>query len=180
MPSSGMAPVLLALDATCYIADEDNQESIPLADFFVAPRVTVLADRLLVGLALSAEAPTRSCACYRLTRSAEEISLVHVAVALGVRDGEIETARVALGAVSPVPMRANLAEAQLVGQSVAGIKPELIADAAMIAAGECEPRDDHLASAEYRRDMARVLTRRQITRALFDDKAGIDLRGTVA
>ncbi len=181
LPSADMAPVLLALDATCYIADADSQESLPLADFFVGPRTTVLEDRLLVGLALPAEAGTRRCASYKLTRSAEDISLVHVVVALGIENGKIETARIALGAVAPVPMRAVLAEAQLVGQSVADISPDLVADAAAIAAGECEPRDDHRASAEYRRDMVRVLTRRQILRALHDETTITkDSGGTVA
>jgi len=181
LPSADMAPALLALDATCYIADQDSQESVPLADFFVGPRVTVLEGRLLVGLALPAAAGTRSCASYKLTRSAEDISLVQVVVALGITDGRIETARIALGAVAPVPLRAVLAEAQLVGQDVSTISPELIADAAVVAAGECEPRDDHRASAEYRQDMVRVLTRRLIMRALYNNTAnGSDTGGTVA
>lgn len=180
LPSADMAPVLLALDATCYIADEDSQESLPLSDFFVSPHVTVLEDRLLVGLALPAEAGSRHCTFYKLTRTAEDISLVQVAVALGINNDVIETARVALGAVAPVPMRAVLAEAQLVGQKVSTIGPEVIADAARIAAGECDPHDDHRASAEYRREMVRVLTQRQITRALFDRNTRTETGGTVA
>ena len=180
LPSADMAPVLLALDATCYIADEESQESLPLADFFIGPRQTVLGDRLLVGLALTAEAGTRRCASYKLTRSAEDISLVQVVVALGVAGDEIITARIALGAVAPVPLRAQLAEAQLVGRRVSTLDPDIIADAAAVAAAECEPRDDHRASAEYRRDMVRVLTRRQITRALQDTTGEPETGGTVA
>jgi carbon-monoxide dehydrogenase medium subunit len=180
LPSADMAPVLLALDAMCYVTDEESQESMPLTDFFVAPRLTVLEGRLLVGMSLPAEAGVRSCASYKLTRSAEDISLVQVVVALGIEDGRIEAARIALGAVAPVPMRATLAEAQLVGKSLAEITPEIIADAAGIAAGECEPLDDHRASAEYRRDMVRVLTRRQIMRALHEFTNDSDEEGTVA
>ncbi len=181
LPSADMAPVLLALDATCYIADEGCQESLPLADFFVGPRVTVLEDRLLVGLALPAAAASWRCAGYKLTRSAEDISLVQVVVALGIDGGRIETARIALGAVAPIPLRAVLAEARLVGQEVDTISPELIADAAAVAAGECEPLDDHRASAEYRRDMVRVLTRRQIMRALNSgNTTETETGGTVA
>lgn len=181
LPSADMAPALLALDATCYIADEESQESVPLTDFFVGPRVTILADRLLVGLAVPADAGRRRCASFKLTRSAEDISLVQVVVALGVAEGRLESVRIALGAVAPVPMRATLAEAQLAGQDLGALTPELIADAAQVAAGECEPRDDHRASAEYRRDMVRVLTRRQITRALQEDyPTTTDTEGTVA
>ncbi|MBM4131152.1 hypothetical protein FJ250_09000, partial [bacterium] len=42
LPSADLAPALLALDAVCYIIDEDSQESLPLEDFFVGPRRTVL------------------------------------------------------------------------------------------------------------------------------------------
>jgi carbon-monoxide dehydrogenase medium subunit len=166
LPSADMAPVLLALDATCYIADEDSQESIPLADFFVGPRLTVLEDRLLVGLALPAAAAGWHCAERKLTRAAEDISLVHVAVALGLEEGRIESTRIGLGAVAPVPLRARLAEGMLVGVACDEVSGALVAEAAEMAAGECEPIGDHRAGAEYRRDMVRVLTRRLINEAL--------------
>jgi len=166
LPSADMAPVLLALDAVCYIADEDSQESLPLNDFFVGPRQTVLGDRLLVGLGLPAEASRWHCVCHKLTRSAEDIALVQVAVALGISDGVVEHARIALGAVAPVPLRTTLAEALIFGKPVAEIDPDLIRDLAEVAAGEADPIDDHRASAEYRRDMVRVLTRRLLSKAL--------------
>ncbi len=169
LPSADMAPVLLALDAVCYVADVDSQESLPLADFFVGPRRTVLDGRLLVGLAVPGEAADRRCVFRRLTRSAEDISLVQVAVALGVQDGTIDSARIALGAVAPVPLRANLAETQLAGLPLRDIDPDVIAGAAAIAAGECEPIDDHRASADYRREMVKVLTARLLARAVAWD-----------
>jgi CO/xanthine dehydrogenase FAD-binding subunit len=169
LPSADMAPVLLALDATCYITDEDSQESLPLTDFFVGPRLTVLEDRLLVGVALPGECAGWRCASHKLTRTAEDISLVQVAVSLGVDDGRIQEARIALGAVAPVPMRATLAETMLMGQEITAITTDVLRDVAAIAAGECDPLDDHRASAEYRRDMVGVLTRRLVARILADD-----------
>jgi len=169
LPSADMAPVLLALDATCYITDEDSQESLPLTDFFVGPRLTVLEDRLLVGVALPGECAGWRCASHKLTRTAEDISLVQVAVSLGVDEGRIKEARIALGAVAPVPMRAILAETMLIGQEITAITPDVLGDVAAIAAGECDPLDDHRASAEYRRDMVAVLTRRLVARILADD-----------
>lgn len=166
LPSADMAPVLLALDATCFAMGPDEQESLALGHFFVAPRVTVLDGRLLVGLALPAEAAGWRCACRKLTRSAEDISLVQVALSLGVKDDIVTDARIALGAVGPVPMRSNLAENILMGQKVADLSEEAIRDAAEIAAGEAEPITDHRASAEYRRDMVRVLTRRLLNEVL--------------
>jgi len=169
LPSADMAPVLLALDATCYIADQDSQESLPLTDFFVGPRLTVLEDRLLVGVALPRECAGWRCISHKLTRTAEDISLVQVTVAVGLADGRIQEARIALGAVSPVPMRATLAESMLMGQEIKAVTPDVMRDVATIAAGECDPLDDHRASAEYRRDMVSVLTRRLVARILTDE-----------
>jgi carbon-monoxide dehydrogenase medium subunit len=170
--------VLLALDATCYIADQDCQESLPLTDFFVGPRLTVLEDRLLVGLALPGECAGWRCASHKLTRSAEDISLVQVTVALGVDQGKIQESRIALGAVAPVPLRATLAEAMLTGLEIKEVSAAVARDAANLAAGESEPIDDHRASAEYRRDMVKVLTRRLLTGLLAE--TGTDGRGGTA
>ena len=177
LPSGDLAPVLLALDATCFITDEDSQESLPLTDFFVGPRRTVLEDRLLVGLALPATAGQRRCATWKLTRSAEDIALVQVAVAADLSQDEIRDVRIALGAVAPVPMRSTLAEALLEGFDRKTEKPEAliqsVVDASVIAAGEAEPIDDHRGGAEYRRDMVRVMTRRLLTRILDLDPAEV-------
>lgn len=177
LPSADLAPALLALDAVCYIIDEDSQESLPLEDFFVGPRRTVLGDRLLAGVALPAAGARWRAAARRLTRSAEDIALVQVAVALGVADGRLGAVRIALGSVAPVPMRAMLAEAQLEGEAVADLTPDRLADVAAIAAGESEPIDDHRAGAEYRREMVGVLTRRLLAGLLAerpetDDQGG--------
>jgi carbon-monoxide dehydrogenase medium subunit len=168
LPSADMAPVLLALDATCFIADSDCQESLPLADFFVGPRMTVLEDRLLVGVALPGACAGWRCASHKLTRSAEDISLVQVTVALGIDGDRIQEARIALGAVAPVPMRATMAESMLTGQKIQDVTSDVMRDAGHLAAGESEPLDDHRASAEYRRDMVNVLTRRLVAGLLAE------------
>ena len=176
LPSADMAPVLLTLDATCFITDEDSQESLPLADFFVGPRQTVLEDRLLVGLALPSGAADRRCATSKLTRTAEDIAMVQVAIAMDCPEGKIQNVRIALGAVAPVPMRANLAESTLEGVDINAEKNEALAevirDVAELAAGESDPIDDHRASADYRRDMVRVLTRRLLEGLLINGAGG--------
>ena len=88
-----------------------------------------------------------------------DLATVGVAVLLvpdSVRCGDI---RIALGAVSPTPVRATAAEELLRGR-----KPDtlLIEQAAVAAAAGCCPISDHRASAEYRTEMVRVLTMRAI------------------
>jgi len=179
LPSGDIAPVLLALDAMCYIIDEDSQESLPLDGFFVAPRKTILEDRLLVGLALPSEAGKWHCLTHKMTRSSEDVALVHVAVSIGVKDGVVDQARIALGAVGPTPFRAGLAEQLITGKKISEINNDILTDVGVIASGECEPVDDHRASAEYRREMVSVYTKRLVARVLsWDDDDDNDMEPT--
>jgi carbon-monoxide dehydrogenase medium subunit len=77
-----------------------------------------------------------------------------------VEDGGIVTdARLALNAVGPHPMRSRQAEQVLVGKP---FTPEVVQEAARAAAEECEPFTDAVASADYRRRMVDVFTRRTL------------------
>ncbi len=70
--------------------------------------------------------------------------------------------RIALGAVAPTVIRAPAAEACLEGRA---ITPVVIAEAARAAVGEACPISDFRASADYRRDLIEVLTRRALANA---------------
>ena len=80
-----------------------------------------------------------------------------------IRDGRCVKARVALAAVTPVPLRASAAEERLQGES---ISPALIEEAAQLAVQAASPISDQRGSAEFRRHLVRVLTRRTLTTAL--------------
>jgi carbon-monoxide dehydrogenase medium subunit len=86
-----------------------------------------------------------------------------VAVLVVTESGKCKDIRIALGAVAPTPLRAKKAEAVLKGQS---FDKQLIEKAAQAAADESKPIDDHRASAEYRLEMVKVLTRRAIEQAV--------------
>jgi carbon-monoxide dehydrogenase medium subunit len=88
-----------------------------------------------------------------------DLAIVGVAVLAITENGTCKDIRIALVAVAPTPLRAKKAEAVIRGQK---LDRELIEKAAQAAAGEARPIDDHRASAEYRREMVRVLTRRAI------------------
>jgi len=173
-PSADLAPVLLALDAMCYIIDEEYQESLPLTDFFLEPGKTVLEDRLLVGLALPTATAKWHCLAHKVSRSSDGAVVAQVAVAIGVKGGVVDEARIALGAVAPVPMRAGLAEDLITGMKVTEIDNDVLTDVGVIASGECEPLEDDLATAEYRREMVSVYTKRLVARALSWDENDTD------
>jgi carbon-monoxide dehydrogenase medium subunit len=92
-------------------------------------------------------------------RKAMELATVGIAVT-ATRDGDV---RIALGAVAPTVIRARKAERMLSGKNIDGA---LIEAAARAAAEEASPISNVRASAEYRRDMVAVLTRRALAKAL--------------
>jgi carbon-monoxide dehydrogenase medium subunit len=163
LPSADMAPILLALDTRARLTDGQTTEEVPLAAFFTGPRRSVLGDRVLSALVLPAAAARWRARARKLCRTQEDISLAQVAVSLHLDGPLIVEARVALGAVAPVPLRAAAAEEALAGLKVtAAGTPDAIAAAARLAGARAEPIDDHRASAAYRRAMVTVLTRRLV------------------
>ena len=99
------------------------------------------------------------------TRKALEISLVNVAACIKIDSsaGVVSDARIVMGAVGATPLRAKKAEQSLLGQKPAAGN---FKKAGNTAAGECSPIDDFRGSAEYRREMVRVLTIRALNKAL--------------
>jgi carbon-monoxide dehydrogenase medium subunit len=164
-PSADMAPPLLALDAECVIQGPRSQRRVPAAEFFQGVRRTVLApDELLVEIVIPGPGPGSGGNYVRHTPRRElDIAVVGVASQLTIRDGECVQARIALGAVAPTPLRATAAEARLEGQSLTAA---LIDEAANLAVDASSPISDQRGSAEFRRHLVRVLTRRTLTTAL--------------
>jgi carbon-monoxide dehydrogenase medium subunit len=170
-PSADMAPSLLALDAEAVIAGPRGQRRVPLGDFFLDVRRTLLApDELLLELVVPAPAPQSGGQYLRHTPRRElDIAVVGVASQISLADGVCEKARIALAAVAPTPVRALAAEQALTGQPVT---PALIERAAELALAAARPISDQRGSADFRRHLVRVLTRRTLTTALDRARAG--------
>jgi carbon-monoxide dehydrogenase medium subunit len=93
----------------------------------------------------------------RRTRSAIDIALVSSCAVVRADNGVCGEVGIGLGAVAPTPLRAVSAEAVLRGQP---LNLALLEEAGKAAAAECRPISDVRCSAEYRKDMVDVLTRR--------------------
>ena len=164
-PSADMAPPLLALDAEAVIVGPRGERRVPFADFFVGVRHTVLAaDEILLEIAVPAPGPRSGGNYLRHTPRRElDIAVVGVASQLTLSNGVCSKARIALAAVAPVPLRARAAEQALEGKPVTD---EAIERAAELAVGVAKPISDQRGSADYRRHLVRVLTRRTLRTAL--------------
>jgi len=164
-PSADMAPPLLALEAQAVIAGPKGERRVPLSDFFTGVRTTVLGpDELLVEIVTPPPGPRSGGSYLRHTPRRElDIAVVGVASQVTLSNGVCAKARIALAAVAPTPIRATAAEASLEGKA---LTPELIDRAADLAVQGAKPISDQRGSADFRRHLVRVLTRRTLTTAL--------------
>jgi carbon-monoxide dehydrogenase medium subunit len=166
-PAGDSIPALIAHQATCVLASPEGVRHVPLEQFFRGPGQTVLrTGELLVALKLPAPKPRMGAAYLRFTQRNEmdiSVTSAGVAVALSEDKARFVHARVALGAVAPTPLFVPQAGAALVDQPVSEETVEAAARAAQSAA---QPITDMRGTAEQRRHLAYVMTRRALWRAI--------------
>jgi carbon-monoxide dehydrogenase medium subunit len=158
-PSADMVPPLIALDAVVQLVSSQGQRDIPLAEFFKGPGESVLKSGEILHSIFLPQPSGSMIYSKHAPRKYMDLAVVGVAVRLAKKHGKINEARVALGAVGPVPFRAEKTEALLAGQT---LTTELMREAGEMAAGECVPIDDIRGSAWYRKRMVKVHVRRNL------------------
>ena len=164
-PASDPPTCLVALGARVRVLRGGEEREIPLDGFFKGYYETALGVGDVLVEVIVPPLPKGSVALYSrfITNPAEGRPLA--AVALQVLPGGMDRwsgVRLVLGAVVPAPARVKEAEKLLTGRKLTA---EVLAEAADLAARAIEPIDDFRASAAYRRDATRVITRRLLERA---------------
>jgi CO/xanthine dehydrogenase FAD-binding subunit len=158
-PSGDFAVALLALDAQVKLVSKDGERILPLADFYTGFMTTALAPGELV-TEIQVPVPEGVAVYVKVgRRQANTPAVVSLAAHLVFDGAEVADARLALNGVGPHPFRATKAEAVLVGSA---LDEKGIAEAAAVAAEECEPFTDPIASEWYRRKMVNVYVRRAL------------------
>lgn len=164
VPSADLPPVFIALNATVKLEGVDGERTMPLEDLFAGPGKTVMTqDELITEVVIPDQKMTGSHYIKFGLRKSGALAVVGVAVAVQVENNVIKDARVALGAVAATPLRAKKTEEFLKGKTVSD---EMLAEAGVIASGECKPISDIRASAEYRADLVRIFTKRALRKAI--------------
>ena len=163
-PAADLVPPLLALDAALTLASAAGTRTLALDDYYLGyKRDARRPDELITRIAWPRLPQQSVNSFYKLARrKGDAITVTGVAVTLTVADGRCTRARIALGSVAPIVLRAKQAEALLEGHV---LTPALIDEAAEEAGAACSPIDDIRASADYRRHTARALTRRLVAQA---------------
>jgi len=163
-PSADMAPAFIVSGGKLKLVSPEGKRVVAIDEFFTGPGKTVLGEVELLTEVQVPNMPPHSGAVYLkyTLRRAMDIAIVGVAALVTSHNGVCQEVKIALGAVAPMPIRATGAEAVLRRKV---INDELIEQAAHVASEEARPISDIRASAEYRKEIVRVLTRRVVEQA---------------
>jgi CO/xanthine dehydrogenase FAD-binding subunit len=163
-PCADTALPLLALDAVAHLESVRGARAVPLRDFFQGPRATCLAPgELLSRVEIPKPAAGAKAVFLKKGRVKMDLSIASVAVLLELDGESCAKARIAAGSVAPIPLRLTGAEALLEGKR---LTEDVIAAAAETAMREISPITDVRSTAEYRRSIIGVFTRRAIAALL--------------
>ena len=162
-PAADGVPPLLALDARVELTSLQGTRALPLGEFLLGPRRTALATGELLSAVIVPEAAVRGASAFVKLGARRHlvISIVMAAACLEAdADGRVVSARVAVGACSPVARRLGALEAGLLGRPLGSGLGSLVHPAHLAG---LDPIDDVRASRDYRLDAARGLVARLLT-----------------
>ena len=156
---------LVCFGATATLESVGGPRQVAIADLLAGPGTTTAEDGELLTAVDIPELPAGAGSCYaRLEyRRQMEIAVVGATAVVVLDGGRVTDARVAITALAPTILRVPEAEAALVGSDGGRAAAEAASRAAAAAAA---PISDVRASADYRRAMAAVITRRAIEAAV--------------
>lgn len=166
-PSADLALPLLLLDASIQITGPDTERSLPIEDFWKGPgRTDLKPDEIVTGFVVPKGEQSLACFLKHTRRRALDIAMASVGALLVLESGTsiIKKARLALGAVGPIPLRAKDVEAKLEGQKLdADLAAKVSAETVKII----QPRaNSYRVSAEHRRQLVAALTKRAFMQLL--------------
>jgi carbon-monoxide dehydrogenase medium subunit len=164
-PSAELVVVSSALNAEFRIQSQAGERVVPARDFFVGLLMTVMEPQeMLVEITIPPFPERTGWSLKEVARRPHDFALVGVAVVLTLdKKGRCQEARLVYLSAGDGPITAPEAASLLQGEE---ISPELIRAAAhKAAADEIDPGSDIHATADFRRHLAEVLTRRALEEA---------------
>ena len=163
-PAADYPAALLALDVEIVAASTAGARTIPINEFFLDMLTTALRPgEILSQVRVTPLAAHTGAAYEKLHQPASGFAIVGVAARLTLgKGGKIEEIGVGVTGLGPKAFRAEAVEKALHGKKASD---KIFTDAARYAAQGVEPLADLHASADYRREMASVYTRRALNRA---------------
>lgn len=172
-PSADMVPPLMCLGAQVKLLGPDGERVVPLETFFTGPGSNVLDREVLTEITLPLENRPYGTAFRKVSRNSADLAKVNCAVKVVATNGRCEDVRVALGGVAPKPVRAYAVEDALRGER---LSDEVIDRASELVVRDIAPITDVRSTAEYRREVSKVLVRRMVKLAWERCRTGADDR----
>ncbi len=161
-PSGDMPSVVTALEATLVVQGPDGERTMPAGEFFQDYLFTALEPEEVVTEVRVPKLGSNTGWSYKkFARRSQDWAIVGVAAVVEKENGSISSARIGLTSMGSTPLRATSTE-----QALSGASAEQVAEAANVADEGTSPATDDAASAEFRRHLARVWTRRAVEEAL--------------
>ncbi len=163
-PMFDLPAALLALDATIEAQGADGSRQLALQNFFAGLFENALnIDELITAISVPAPTGNSTSAFLKLETNANDLAIVNVAVRFKLADGKCQDSRIVIGGgVGESYVRATAAEETLNGAAAEDSAFKLVADT---VAKNLEAISDHRASANYRKHVAGVYTRRALSTA---------------
>jgi carbon-monoxide dehydrogenase medium subunit len=163
-PAAEMPATAVALGAEIEIHSTRGVRRVKAEDFYFGPYMTALEPDELVTAIHYPRWPADTLTVFReVAQRPGDFALVGLVGAVHVEAGRIARAGLAWFGMGPTPIKARQAEAALVGQAVADIDPQAIAE---LAVADTAPFEDHHATAHYRRTVGRRIFARTLNEAL--------------
>ena len=164
-PAQDPEPALIVLGARVRLASPTGTREVDVEELATDYLETVIAPNEVLTEILIPIPPSNTGFAFVkfLPRTADDYATVAVAVSLALdSDGNCRGVRIALGSCGATPIRARKAEAILQGRAPT---PQRLRDIGEAVSGEVDPFDDARGSADYKREMAAVFTRRALEQA---------------
>ncbi len=161
-PAGDMPAVISALEGTLVIQGPNGERTVSASDFFQDYLFTDLEpDEVVKEVRVPKLGPNTGWSYMKFSRRSQDWAIVGVAAVVEKSNGNIDSARIGLTSMGSTPIRASAVE-----EALSGASPDGVAEAANSADEGTEPTTDDAASAEFRKHLARVWTRRAVEEAL--------------
>jgi carbon-monoxide dehydrogenase medium subunit len=170
-PAAELPAVALALGAEFQATGPGGERTVPAEQFFTTFLTTTLQpDDVLTAIRFPKQVPNSGWSVKEVARRHGDFALAGAAVTLSLDGDRCSDARIALFGVGATPVRAREAEDALRGESASDMA--LDAAAAKASSQIEEPLTDIHASSEFRRHLAKVMTRRALAQAVARARNG--------
>jgi CO/xanthine dehydrogenase FAD-binding subunit len=164
-PIGDPAPSLIALGAKLKLVSAKGERVVALEDFFTDYFTTIIEpDEILAEIQIPPPAPNTGVEYMKFSTIEAGIKIVSTSVSITLEPGSdtCKDAKIVMSAVAPIPLNTKKAAGLLKGKK---LTDNLIEEAAQMASTETDPTSDVHASAEYRKELVKVLVKRATKQA---------------